>query len=130
MENITINGEAFTYCDGKFTDTGEHAPIYLAGHFRALCPLCAARLAVENAEEKAANGAAVLVEDAENATRDMEKFADNTTIKLRALGNIIENVSERLAGVTAENVVAVSRDVRCDMLEALAAVRRMPGADV
>ena len=50
METIIINGEVFSLCTG---DNGSHPPVYVPGHFRALCPLCAARQEAEDAEFQA-----------------------------------------------------------------------------
>lgn len=90
MENITINGEVFTYCDGKFTDTGEHAPIYLHGHFRALCPLCAARAAAEEAEADRVH----MEEDSDDARREAENARDAMADDRDALRDVIDEAAE------------------------------------
>lgn len=65
-------GEGRVTCDGG----GAHAPITFDGHFRALCPLCAALERAQEAEESAEKAAEEAQESADAREYDLEQERD------------------------------------------------------
>lgn len=64
------------------TCDNDHDPITFEGEFRALCPLCAMRLKIAEAEEAALDSAAGMIADTEASRSHIESVCDDLRDKL------------------------------------------------
>lgn len=92
-------GDGVVTCCGELG--AEHMPITFPGHFRALCPLCAAIAAAKDAEERADAAIETAAEGADDARDDRDQ-ANN---RLRQAETALANAADRIKSADRNGIL-------------------------
>jgi uncharacterized Zn finger protein (UPF0148 family) len=104
--NEKVENAKTVSCDG-FPEIGQgHAPITFEGAFRALCPLCAALAAVEEAEAEAVRQQ----EDSDDARLEEERDAENKLDAAREELEALANDAAELVDAAREAWTLLEQD--------------------